>query len=138
MILLEDSLHLEITIYIVKFLLQHALKDPEKKWWWLYQASYIANYSLKNKDMAIRMAYLLQKLAPDIEIPDLSTYNTEKSEKSRERMKYSPKKTNSSSKSSKLEDVQQQPIFIDLKTSSANEKKETSKGPLLNSNDLVY
>ena len=52
-------------IYVVKFLTQHALKDPKNKWWWLYQASYIANYSLKDKNLAIRLAYMLQKFAPD-------------------------------------------------------------------------
>ena len=51
--------------YVVKFLTQHALKDPKNKWWWLYQASYIANYSLKDKDLAIRLARMLQKYAPD-------------------------------------------------------------------------
>ncbi|MBR2141184.1 MAG: hypothetical protein IJ853_02410 [Rickettsiales bacterium] len=46
--------------YIVKFLQEHALKDLEKKWWWLYQASFIANYDLKDKDLAVSIASKLK------------------------------------------------------------------------------
>lgn len=50
--------------YVVDFLTQHALKQPEKKWWWLYQASYIANYEVKNKDLAVELALKLKEVAP--------------------------------------------------------------------------
>lgn len=55
----------EDKMYVVKFLEQHALKNPEKKWWWLYQASYIANYEIKNRDLAIKLATKLRNVAPD-------------------------------------------------------------------------
>ena len=50
-------------MYVVKFLEQHALKNPEKKWWWLYQASYIANYEIRNMDLAIELATKLKNVA---------------------------------------------------------------------------
>lgn len=55
----------EDKIYVVNFLKQHSLKQPEKKWWWLYQASYIANYEMKNKDLAIELASKLKEVAPN-------------------------------------------------------------------------
>ena len=49
-------------LYTVYFLKQHALKNIEKKWWWLYQASYIANYGIGDKKLAIELATILKNL----------------------------------------------------------------------------
>ena len=61
----SQTQNIEDRIYVVRFLLEHALKNPEKKWWWMYQASYIAYYTMNNKDLGLRIAYLLRKYSPD-------------------------------------------------------------------------
>ena len=43
-------------IYIVRYLVDHAMKDPGKKWWWLSQAVLIAKYKLKDKQLALDIA----------------------------------------------------------------------------------
>lgn len=39
--------------YIVDYLLEHAAHRPKEKWWWLVQASYLANHKLKDKQLAL-------------------------------------------------------------------------------------
>lgn len=51
----------EDNIYIVNYLSDHYDKDPKGKWWWLGQAVHIANHKLKNKDLALKLAYKLSK-----------------------------------------------------------------------------
>lgn len=45
--------------YIIRYLEQHYDRDPQAKWWWLNHAIYLANYRLKDKDLALRLAYKL-------------------------------------------------------------------------------
>ena len=57
------------TIYIVEYLRDHVKKDPRNKWWWLSQAVYIANHRLKNKELALEVAYELAATPDDVEMP---------------------------------------------------------------------
>ena len=57
------------TIYIVQYLKDHAAKDPRKKWWWLTQAVYIANHLLQDKKLALEIAYELNKVPNDVNMP---------------------------------------------------------------------
>lgn len=54
--------------YIVKYLVDHAARDPEKKWWWLSQAALIANYKLKDKEKALEIAEKLAKTPGNLPI----------------------------------------------------------------------
>lgn len=47
-------------IYIIEYLERHYDRgDHEKKWWWLAQATQLANYRLENRPLALRLAYKL-------------------------------------------------------------------------------
>jgi hypothetical protein len=46
-------------IHVVKYLDEHSSRYPEKKWWWLSQAVYLANHKLKDKKLALDLAYKL-------------------------------------------------------------------------------
>jgi hypothetical protein len=47
-------------IYITEYLERHYDRgDHNKKWWWLSQAAQLANYRLKNRPLALRLAYKL-------------------------------------------------------------------------------
>jgi len=59
----------EDTVYIVEYLREHAKKDPRTKWWWLSQAVYIANHRLKDKDLALEVAYELAATPEDVDMP---------------------------------------------------------------------
>lgn len=48
--------------YIINYLDDHASKDLVDKWWWLSQAVYLANFKLKNKILALSLAYKLAKI----------------------------------------------------------------------------
>ena len=53
--------------YIVEYLNSHYDTDPKNKWWWLTQAVSIANFKMKNKELALKYA---KKLAQsEAEIP---------------------------------------------------------------------
>ena len=52
-------------IYVINYLNDHADKDPKNKWWWYYQATYLANNVYNNKDLAIKIAEKLKKYSPD-------------------------------------------------------------------------
>lgn len=54
----------EDRIYTIKFLERHALLNPEKNWWWLYQAMYIAFFSMKDENLGVDLAYKLKKYSP--------------------------------------------------------------------------
>ena len=41
--------------YIVDYLYDHAARRPEKKWWWLIQAMYLANHKLKDQELALKV-----------------------------------------------------------------------------------
>lgn len=47
--------------YMVDYLYEHASKRPEKKWWWLTQAAYIARHVLKDEDLALKVSTPLIK-----------------------------------------------------------------------------
>ena len=57
------------TIYIVEYLRAHAKRNPREKWWWLAQAVYIANHKLKDKDLALAVAYELAATPKDVKMP---------------------------------------------------------------------
>lgn len=42
--------------YIVDYLYTHAMRNPEKKWWWLLQTIYLSMHKLNDMDMAIKAA----------------------------------------------------------------------------------
>lgn len=52
-------------IYIINYLDRHANKDPKNKWWWYYQASYLANNIYNDKNLAIKIARKLANNSPD-------------------------------------------------------------------------
>ena len=45
--------------HIVRYLEQHYDRHPEKKWWWLSHAIYLSKQRLKDKQLALRLAYKL-------------------------------------------------------------------------------
>jgi hypothetical protein len=51
-------------IYLVDYLEEHSDKNPEMNWWWYYQATFLANHEVKNKDVAIRLARKLKNNSP--------------------------------------------------------------------------
>lgn len=48
--------------YIVDYLEAHASNSPEKKWWWMAQAVYLANHRMNDKPRALELALKLSKL----------------------------------------------------------------------------
>lgn len=52
--------------YMVEYLLEHGLRDPEEKWWWLSQGIYLANHVIKDKESAFKMAQALKTVEKDI------------------------------------------------------------------------
>jgi tetratricopeptide (TPR) repeat protein len=56
------------TIYVINYLQENAARDPERKWWWLVQASIIAKYKLHDKEMALKIAEKLGDIHGDIPI----------------------------------------------------------------------
>ena len=57
------------TIYVVRYLVKHAMRDPKRKWWWLAQAVYIANHLLEDKALALEIAYQLANLPQTVIMP---------------------------------------------------------------------
>jgi len=47
------------TKYVIDYLDEHASKNIDKKWWWLFQAIYVAKKNLKDEDRALELAYKL-------------------------------------------------------------------------------
>ncbi len=45
--------------YNIRYLEQHADRDPLHKWWWYANAVYLANHKLRDKPLALRLAYKL-------------------------------------------------------------------------------
>lgn len=41
--------------YIADYIYQHAMRDPDNKWWWLLQGTYLTMHKLKDKDYALKM-----------------------------------------------------------------------------------
>jgi hypothetical protein len=57
------------TIHVINYLREHYKSDPVTKWWWLSQAVYIANHRLKDKELALELAYELANLPPEVKMP---------------------------------------------------------------------
>lgn len=57
----SQTQHEPDTIHIVRYLDERASIDVDKHWWWLVQAINIANNILKNKELALELAYKLSK-----------------------------------------------------------------------------
>jgi hypothetical protein len=53
------------TRYVVQYLNEHASRDLYNKWWWMGQAVYIANHKLKDKELALELAYKLASTPRD-------------------------------------------------------------------------
>lgn len=51
----------EDTRYIINYLDEHSAKDLDKKWWWLFQAVFIAKNNLKDMDKALELAYKMSQ-----------------------------------------------------------------------------
>ncbi len=49
------------TKYIVNYLDEHYERDPNKNWWWLLQAIYLAKNKMQNMDRALDLAYKLSQ-----------------------------------------------------------------------------
>lgn len=47
--------------YVVDYLYAHSADRPEKKYWWLAQATYIAEHKLKDTELALKMAKPLEE-----------------------------------------------------------------------------
>jgi hypothetical protein len=54
--------------YVAQYLEETSMRDLYNKWWWMSQAVYLANYKLKDKDWALRLAYELAS-TPRNDIP---------------------------------------------------------------------
>lgn len=65
----SQSQNPEDTIYVINYLRNHYKHDPVNKWWWLSQATYIANHKLKDKDLALELAYEMHNLPSYVEMP---------------------------------------------------------------------
>ncbi len=46
--------------YVVNYLYEHSAGRPEKKYWWLAQAVYLAQHKLNDSDLALKMAKPLE------------------------------------------------------------------------------
>lgn len=53
--------HVVDTRYVVDYLYEHSADRPEKKYWWLAQAAYIAEHKLQDKDLALKVATPLEQ-----------------------------------------------------------------------------
>lgn len=55
----SNTQRIEDNIYIVQYLENTYDKDPVAKWWWLGMAVNLANFKLKNNELALRLAFKL-------------------------------------------------------------------------------
>ena len=60
------SQHPQDVKYVLDYLEEHSMRDPEANWWWLSQSIYLANSVLRDKQRAIRIASELHKVKADI------------------------------------------------------------------------
>ncbi len=47
--------------YIINYLDEHASRDIDAKWWWMYQAVFLAKKNLHDQSKALELAYKLSK-----------------------------------------------------------------------------
>lgn len=57
----SQTQHTEDNKYIVDYLYEHSKDNPDKNYWWLGQAVYIAQHKLGNKDLALKVAKPLEQ-----------------------------------------------------------------------------
>ncbi len=51
----------EDTRYVIQYLDEYASRDIDENWWWMFQAVYIANTTLKDNELALKLAYKLSE-----------------------------------------------------------------------------
>ncbi len=51
----------EDSAYIIQYLDEHASKDLDANWWWIFQAINIAQKDLHDEDLALKLAYKLSE-----------------------------------------------------------------------------
>jgi hypothetical protein len=61
----SQTQHPQDNIWIVRYLQQFSQDRLREKWWWQAQAAYIANYKVKDHNLALKIALPLQN-TPDI------------------------------------------------------------------------
>lgn len=54
--------------YMIDYLVAHSAREPTKNWWWMAQAVYLANHRLKDKHLALKLAYKLAAIPGDLPI----------------------------------------------------------------------
>lgn len=65
----SNTQHRPDVYYVIDYLEQHADKDPVANWWWYAQASFNANYKLKDRPRALEIAKKLARVDnPDMPI----------------------------------------------------------------------
>jgi len=52
-------------IHIINYLTEHADQNPNDKWWWYYQAIFLADNVYGDKNLAINIAKKMKELSPD-------------------------------------------------------------------------
>jgi hypothetical protein len=52
--------HVPDVRYVVDYLYEHSKDTPEKNYWWLAQAAYLADHKLKDNDLALKVASPLE------------------------------------------------------------------------------
>ena len=53
---------------VVKYLVEHSDKRMKTKWWWMYQASFMSYYYIKDINRALEIAYVIHNTKEDIPI----------------------------------------------------------------------
>jgi hypothetical protein len=56
----SQTQHVGDVRYVVDYLYEHSYWRPEKKYWWLAQATYLAQHKLHDNDLALKMASPLE------------------------------------------------------------------------------
>lgn len=54
--------------YVIDYLVAHSEHDLQKNWWWMAQAVYLAQHRLKDKHLALELAYKLAAIPGDLPI----------------------------------------------------------------------
>ena len=57
----SQTQHKEDTRYIVQYLDEYASRDIDQYWWWMFQAVTLAKSSLKDNELALKLAYKLSE-----------------------------------------------------------------------------
>lgn len=61
----SQTQNIEDSRYMIKYLDEHASRDIDKKWWWLFQSVFIAKAKLNDLDLALKLAHKLAKNEAD-------------------------------------------------------------------------